>query len=117
MAARTTDPAALVRQARDLIEEANRVVLDDGRNLSAPAVSDTVQALKSLVERLPQAFDQTARVLEMLAKADKVSVERGDAKTEVARTAGELRGVATDSEQLARTLSHPASALFMMGGR
>ncbi|XXZ47565.1 hypothetical protein AAGT00_00970 (plasmid) [Streptomyces cavourensis] len=60
-------------------------------------------------------FDQSARVLEMLAKVDKVLVERGEPKAEVVRTAGELRGVAADSEQLARTLSDPASALFHMG--
>ncbi|GAA2341430.1 hypothetical protein OHT20_37660 [Streptomyces caniferus] len=68
MAAKT-DPAKLARQARNLIEEFNRVVLDDAKDLSAPAVSDAVQALKSLVDRLPEGP------------------------------------------------SHPASALFLMGGR
>ncbi|WP_328381804.1 hypothetical protein OHS81_01885 [Streptomyces sp. NBC_00400] len=53
MAAKT-DPAKLARQARDLIEEFNRVVLDDAKDLPAPAVSDAVQALKSLVDRLPE---------------------------------------------------------------
>ena len=72
-----TDPAQLVRQARDLIEESNRVVLD-AEGLSAPALSETVQALKSLVERLPQAFEQTAYVLTRLAADDKVTVEQGD---------------------------------------
>ncbi|MEE1792609.1 hypothetical protein PUR28_17845 [Streptomyces sp. BE308] len=41
---------------------------------------------------------------------------QGDPKTEVATTAAELRAVAVDSEQLAKGLAHPASALFMMGG-
>jgi ectoine hydroxylase-related dioxygenase (phytanoyl-CoA dioxygenase family) len=117
MAAKT-DPAKLVRQARDLIEEFNRVVLDDAKDLSAPALSEATQALKSLVERLPQAFEQTADVLEMLAAGDKVTVEHGrDSKSEVATTATELRGVAADSEQLAKSLANPASALFLMGGR
>jgi hypothetical protein len=40
------DPATLARQARDLIEEFNRVVLDAG-DLSAPALWEAVQALKS----------------------------------------------------------------------
>ncbi|MEK8141702.1 hypothetical protein NKH18_01000 [Streptomyces sp. M10(2022)] len=111
------DPAKLVRQARDLIEEFNRVVLDDAKDLSAPALSEATQALKSLVDRLPQAFEQTADVLELLAAGDRVTVEQGDPKTEVATTAAELRAVAADSEQLAKSLSHPASALFMMGGR
>ncbi|MEV5124726.1 hypothetical protein AB0K49_18345 [Streptomyces decoyicus] len=47
------DPAKLARQARDLIEEFNRVVLDDAKDLSAPALSEATQALKSLVDRLP----------------------------------------------------------------
>ncbi|MGO4634922.1 hypothetical protein AB4225_28945 [Streptomyces sp. 2RAF24] len=112
-----TDPAQLVRQARDLIDEFNRVVLDDAQELSAPALSEATQALKSLVERLPQAFEQTADVLELLAKSDKVTVEQGDVKTEVATTAAELRTVAADSEQLGKSLANPASALFLMGGR
>jgi hypothetical protein len=111
------DPAMLVRQARDLIEEFNRVVLDDAKDLSAPALSEATQALKSLVGRLPQAFEQTADVLEMLAANNKVTVDQGDPKTEAATTAAELRTAAADSEQLAKTLSHPASALFLMGGR
>lgn len=112
------DPAKLVRQARDLIEEFNRVVLDDGKDLSAPALSEATQALKSLVDRLPQAFEQTADVLELLAANDRITVEEGrDPKAEAATTAAELRTVAADSENLAKSLSHPASALFLMGGR
>jgi hypothetical protein len=45
-------------------------------------------------------------------------VEQGrDPKDEVATTAAELRTIATDSEQLAKSLANPASALFLMGGR
>lgn len=106
-----------MRQARDLIEEFNRVVLDDAKELSAPALSEATQALKSLVERLPQAFEQTADVLELLAKSDKVTVGRGDVRTEAATTAAELRTVAADSEQLGKSLANPASVLFSMGGR
>jgi hypothetical protein len=117
MAAKT-DPAKLLRQARDLIEEFNRVVLDDARDLSAPALSDATQALKSLVGRLPQAFGQTADVLELLAASGRITLEQGrDPKAEVATTAAELRAVAADSEQLAKSLANPASALFLMGGR
>ncbi|WP_228974753.1 hypothetical protein [Streptomyces sp. DH12] len=116
MAAKT-DPAQLVRQARDVIEEFNRVVLDDAQELSAPALSESTQVLKSLVERLPQAFEQTADVLELLAKSEKVTVEQGDVKTEVVTTAVELRTVAADNEQLGKSLANPASALFLMGGR
>ncbi|MCZ1011856.1 hypothetical protein [Streptomyces lydicus] len=109
----------LARQARDLIEEFNRVVLDDAKDMSAPpALPDATQALKSLVDRFPQAFEQTADVLEMLAASDKITMEQGrDPKTEVATTAAELRAVAADGEQLAKSLANPASALFLMGGR
>lgn len=112
------DPAKLARQARDLIEELNRVVLDDARTLSAPVLSETTQVLKQLIERLPQAFDQTASVLEMLAGQDKVVVDGDqDPKAAVAEVAAEMRAVATSSEQLAKDLANPASALFLMGGR
>ncbi|MFF5860771.1 hypothetical protein ACFY8B_35135 [Streptomyces sp. NPDC012751] len=117
MAAKT-DPAKLVRQARDLIEEFNRVVLDDAKDLSAPALSEATQALKSLVDRLPQAFEQTADVLEMLAANDKITMDQGrNPKDEAATTSAELRTVAADSEKLAKSLANPASALFLMGGR
>ncbi|MEV5204014.1 hypothetical protein [Streptomyces sp. NPDC053720] len=71
-----------------------------------------------MVGRLPQAFERTADVLELLAAGDKVRVEQGrDSKSEVAETAAELRTVAADSERLAKSLANPASALFLMGGR
>ncbi|MER7982592.1 hypothetical protein [Streptomyces sp. NPDC095817] len=111
-----TDPAQLVRQARDLIEECNRVVLD-AEELSAPALSETVQALKSLVGRLPQAFEQTAYVMTRLAADNKITMEQGDPMSEAATTAAELRTVAVHCQQLAKELSNPASALFLMGGR
>ncbi|MEV0281298.1 hypothetical protein AB0I22_33620 [Streptomyces sp. NPDC050610] len=38
-----------------MIEELNRVVLDDANDLLAPELPNAVQALKSLVDRLPQA--------------------------------------------------------------
>ncbi|MBP0458795.1 hypothetical protein [Streptomyces montanisoli] len=116
MAAKTA-PALLVCQVRDVMEEFDRVVLDDAKGLSAPALAEATRALKSLVERLPLAFEQTADVLELLVKSDKATVERGDVKTEVATTAAELRTVAADSEQLGKGLADPASALFLMGGR
>ncbi|MFF3489625.1 hypothetical protein ACFYXC_41385 [Streptomyces sp. NPDC002701] len=106
-----------MRQARELIAAFNRVVLDDAKDLSAPALSGAAQALKSLVDRLPQAFEQTTDVLELLAKNDKVPMEQGDVKSEVATTAAELRTVVADSEQLAKSLASPASALLLMGGR
>ncbi|MFF1520426.1 hypothetical protein [Streptomyces sp. NPDC058305] len=43
--------------------------------------------------------------------------QKGTPKSEAATTAAELRTVAVHSEQLAKELSHPASALFLMGGR
>jgi hypothetical protein len=112
-----TDPAKLARQARDLIEQLNCVVLDDARALSAPVLSETTQVLKQLVERLPQAFEQTADVLEMLAKQDKVVVDGQDPKAAVAEVAAELRAAGASSERLAKDLANPASALFLMGGR
>ncbi|MEV5687564.1 hypothetical protein AB0L68_30920 [Streptomyces sp. NPDC052164] len=44
-------------------------------------------------------------------------MEQGDPTVEVATTAAELRTVAAGSEQSEKGLSHPASALFMRGGR
>ncbi|MFF1691318.1 MULTISPECIES: hypothetical protein [unclassified Streptomyces] len=90
----------MARQARDLIEEFNVVVLDDAKDLSAPALSEATQALKPLVDRLPQAFEQGC-----------------DPMAEAVTTAAELRAVAADRGQLAKSLSHPASALFLMRGR
>ncbi|MFC9735033.1 hypothetical protein ACFWGM_16790 [Streptomyces roseolus] len=116
MAAKT-DPAKLARQARDLIEEYNRVLLDDANALSAPGLSEATEALKSLVDRLPQAFELTADVLEMLAAKGRITIEQGVPQAEAATTAAELRAVAAGTEKLAKDLSHPASALFHMGGR
>ncbi|MFD7527849.1 MULTISPECIES: hypothetical protein [unclassified Streptomyces] len=113
-----TVPAKLARQARDLIEAFNHVVLDEAKSLLAPTLSEDTQALRSLVDRLPRAFEQTAEVLEMLAANDKIMLEQGrDPKAEAATTAAELRTVAADSEQLAKSLANPAPALVLMGGR
>ncbi|GGR41535.1 hypothetical protein [Streptomyces roseolus] len=77
------------------------------------ALSEATQALKSLVDRLPQAFEQTADVLEMLASQDRITIEQSDPQTEAATTAAELRAVTAGTEKLAKDLSHPASALFL----
>ncbi|MFD0353401.1 hypothetical protein ACFVHW_06565 [Streptomyces sp. NPDC127110] len=113
-----TDPAQLVRQARDLVENVNRAVLDDAATLSPPQLSAVVQALKELVERLPQAFDQAAAVLDMPAARDLVVMDTGqDPKAFTAEAAAQLRAAASSSEQLAKELAGPASAMFHMGGR
>ncbi|MER5739967.1 hypothetical protein ABT117_30440 [Streptomyces sp. NPDC002262] len=52
----------------------------------------------------------------MLASNDRITIEQGDPRTEAATTA-ELRAVAAGAEKLAKDLSHPASALFLVGGR
>ncbi|MFC1405669.1 MULTISPECIES: hypothetical protein [Streptacidiphilus] len=50
--------AELAVTARDLIEQLNRDVLDDAGTLTAPNIHDTTRVLMSLVDRLPQAFEQ-----------------------------------------------------------
>ncbi|MFJ3762952.1 hypothetical protein [Streptomyces sp. NPDC090080] len=109
-------PARLVRQARDLIEEVNRAMLD-GPVPSAPELSETVQALKSLIERLPQAFDQSAATLTGLAANDKIVMDTGeDPAAAAAEAAAGLRAVSANTEQLAKELGTPASVMFHMGG-
>jgi len=64
-----------------------------------------------------KALLHTADVLEMLAKQGKVVMPGDqDPTTAVAEVAAELRAVGVSSEQLARDLADPASALFLMGG-
>ncbi|MFD9400312.1 hypothetical protein ACFWA4_16070 [Streptomyces sp. NPDC060011] len=77
------------------------------------------------MERLPQAFEQTADVLVMLGAGDKITVEQGDSKSEAAhdsRVADDCCGaenLAVHTEQLVKRLPNcpSASALFLMGGR
>ncbi|RSS64132.1 hypothetical protein EF912_02465 [Streptomyces sp. WAC07061] len=77
-----------------------------------------VQALKELVERLPQALDQAAAVLDLLATRDVVMMDTGEDTTGfMAEAAAQLRSSATNSEHLAKELAGPASAMFRMGGR
>ncbi|MFE1558883.1 hypothetical protein ACFW6V_28365 [Streptomyces sp. NPDC058734] len=103
-----TDPVQLVREPRDLIEKVNHVFLDDAAALSPPQLSAVVQALKELVERLPQAFDQAAAVLDMLAARDLVVMDTGeDPKSFTAEAAAQLRAAATSSEHLAKELAGP----------
>ncbi|MFJ4873361.1 hypothetical protein [Streptomyces sp. NPDC088757] len=93
-----TDPAKAVRQAQDLIKECNRVLLNDANDL-------------------PQAFEQSADVLELLAAMDWIVLEGGgDPKAEAATTAAELRAVAAGGGQFAKNLADPASARFLMEG-
>ncbi|KJY34642.1 hypothetical protein [Streptomyces katrae] len=45
--------------------------------LSAPELSATVQALKELVERLPQTCDQAADVMDLLGSEDRMVMDTG----------------------------------------
>ncbi|MFV0126403.1 hypothetical protein ACLGI4_01565 [Streptomyces sp. HMX112] len=73
--------------------------LDEGNGLPAHPLSEATRALKSLVDHLPQAFEQSADVLELLAVKDRIMIEQdGDPKAQVAMTAAELRTVATAGE-------------------
>lgn len=116
--AQRTDPAGLARQARDLIEEFNRVVLDHAGTLSAPALSESIQAIKQLAERLPQAFDQTAGALEMLATRGEVFMNNGqNHSAAVCETAEQLRVAGSTGELLAEDLARPASILSSIRSR
>ncbi|KIF00443.1 hypothetical protein PL81_41115 [Streptomyces sp. RSD-27] len=83
-----------------------------------PESSATVQALKEMVERLPQAFDRAAAVLEMLGAGDKAVMDTGRIPGPfVAEAAAQLRAAAVGGEQWAKDLTATASAMFRTGGR
>lgn len=84
-------PADPAYQACGPVEEVNRAVLVHPEVMTAPRIQDTVRALMSLTERLPQTFEQLAGVLEIRAR----------------------EGVIRMDSQLAK----PAAALFSMGHR
>ncbi|MFJ8159012.1 hypothetical protein [Streptomyces sp. NPDC094468] len=109
-------PARLVRQARDLLEEANQAMRDEP-NLSTPELLDTTQSLTSLIQQLPQLFDQSAASLTRLAAHGEIVMDTGEGpKAAAAEAAAELRAVSTNMTLLAKELGAPVSAMFHMGG-
>jgi hypothetical protein len=109
-------PADLVRRARDLIEEANRAVLDDGASLTAPRIHDTARTLMSLVERLPQALDQLATFVEWRAEQGAIVMDTGQDPAEAAAgVAEDLRVAGAAAQQLAGRLAEPVHVLSAMG--
>jgi hypothetical protein len=111
-------PAVLAQNARDLVEELNRLVLDEPGKVTAPNINDTLRALTQLVDRLPQAFEQLAAVLEMRAKEGVIGMDTGeDPDVAAGRAAGQLRTVAADAEALVQALAAPARILHHMDHR
>jgi hypothetical protein len=111
-------PSDLAYRARDLIEEINRAVLDHPEAMTAPRIHDTVRALMSLTERLPQTFEQLAAVLEIRAREGVIRMDTAEAPATAARSAAqELRTAGEEAGQLAHRLAKPAAALFSMGHR
>ncbi|MFE3502954.1 hypothetical protein [Kitasatospora sp. NPDC059160] len=89
-----TDPAATARQAAAAIQELNHQTLDID-SMSAPEIHSTVRALADLVDRLPQACEQLAHLLERELAADRVCMEDGrDPAAPVGQAAAGLRQVA-----------------------
>ena len=108
-------PAVLAQNARDLVEQLNRQVLDDAGKITAPNVNDTVRALMQLVDRLPQAFEQLATVLEMRAKEGVIGMDTAEDPAVAAfATAEELRSAAADAQALAQYIAVPARTLSSM---
>lgn len=108
-------PADLARKARDLVEELNRAVVDGSHTLTAPRVHETARALMELVDRLPQAFQQLADVLELRADQGAIRMDTGEDPDGVARaTAEDLRVAGSEAHQLPDRLAKPARALFSM---
>ncbi|MGW7109302.1 hypothetical protein ACWGHU_24400 [Streptomyces xanthophaeus] len=88
------DQAELAPQS---IEEFNRVVLDDAKDLLAPTLSEATQAQMSLVDRLPQAYEQIADGPGAAGRRRPGHCGAGRPE-EVATTAAVLRAVVGDSE-------------------
>lgn len=111
-------PADLGRQARDLIEEANRAVLDDGASMTAPRIHNTARALMSLAERLPQALDQLATVIQWRAEQGVVQMDTDQDPAEAAAAVAEdLRVAGAAAQLLADRLAEPVHVLSAMGHR
>jgi len=108
--------ADLALAARDLIEQINCDVLDEPGKMTAPRIHETTRALMSLMDRLPQAFDQLATVLEMRAKDGAIVMDTADDPDVAATTtAEELRAAAADAQALAHQLAVPTRTLYSMG--
>ena len=111
-------PAVLAQNARDMVEQLNHLVLNEAATITAPNINDTVRPLMQLADRLEQAFEQLAAVLEMRAKEGAIGMDTDeDPDDAVAAVAEALRAAAGDVQGLAQSLAVPARTLSAMDHR
>lgn len=107
------NPALAVRKARDQIEHLNHLTLD--ADLTAPQISEAVQALISMVERLPQAVEQLAGALERQGKLGTIRMDNGSDPTESCTEAiNALAYAQADLDHTADSLRQAGHALWNM---
>jgi pantothenate kinase len=106
-----TDPGKLADQAAEAIRALNHATLN--QQISAPEISRVMQSLATMVDRLPQTFEQLARQLDKRRAQGQIRMEDGrDPAGPVAEVVARLNEAAGIAEPTNRTRwGTPAGAL------
>ncbi|MET8571869.1 hypothetical protein [Streptomyces sp. NPDC004783] len=114
-------PAEIARNAAEEIRALNHVTLNTKAYETAPAVSEVVSALVTLVERMPQALQQAEAGLEALYDRDQIRLAGPDSSQKalaeaVSTVTVSLEYVRNDLDGVLRELKAAAGPLSNMGG-
>ncbi|MFD4996958.1 hypothetical protein [Streptomyces buecherae] len=113
---KTKTPAQLAGTAAEAIRALNHVTLNSKALPYPPHVSETVQALVAMVDRLPQALQQISGAVRRHAEHGLIRMDDG---TDPAKAAGEVSSYLADAiddvDKLSVSLHVAASVLFHMG--
>lgn len=113
---KVTDPVEVVREGAEAMRAYNHLTIEKGGFESAPRVSAAVQALVTMVQRMPQGLEQTRWAVGRFAAGGQIRMDDGSEPAEAAEQVEKILGAAEKQAQaLAATLEQAAGVLFHMG--
>ena len=111
------DPTKQAYVARDAIEKINHATLNQ-KQLPAPVISSTVQALLQTVQRLPQGLEQLAWQIRQRQTEDAIRMDdRSDSAAAVRDVDRALADAVHHLDAAAQAIQRAASPLFHMAAK
>ncbi|MGW6704754.1 hypothetical protein ACWGDE_07665 [Streptomyces sp. NPDC054956] len=108
-------PAELAGAAAEAVRQLNRLTLNT-KTLSAPEISNAVQSLLQLVDRLPQALDQLGDHLVREQRAGRVRMEDGrDSSMPALKAESHLSDAGSELDDVHGHLRKAGALLAAMG--
>ncbi|MFF3491157.1 hypothetical protein ACFYWS_07380 [Streptomyces sp. NPDC002795] len=111
-------PAALADRAAEAVRSLNHATQLLKGELTYPSDAyDVVASLKTLTQRLPQAFDQLSTFVDRLGKTGNVTADHGDPDEHIGEARSALASAALIAQTLTEHLDRAHSAFGPLGYR